>query len=94
MVGHNVDPELMIERSHQRIDDKISRAALDLLLKEPFYAHVLCGKPRVVTLAEVAEKCGPIYGPFCSTSFGGRPAGWWAAARENVVVGPRWTFPS
>lgn len=30
----------------QRIDDQISRAAFDLLLKEPFYAHVLAGMPR------------------------------------------------
>jgi len=34
---------------HQLIDDEISRAAFDLLLKEPFYAHVLAGMPRVVT---------------------------------------------
>ena len=34
---------------HQQIDDEISRAAFDLLLKEPFYAHVLAGMPRVVT---------------------------------------------
>jgi predicted metal-dependent peptidase len=39
----------MMERSHQRIDDEISRAAFDLLLKEPFYAHVLAGMPRVLT---------------------------------------------
>ncbi len=44
-----VDPESMMERSHQRIDDEISRAAFDLLLKEPFYAHVLAGMPRVLT---------------------------------------------
>lgn len=34
---------------HQLIDDEISRAAFDLLLKEPFYAHVLAGMPRVIT---------------------------------------------
>ncbi|MDA7524926.1 hypothetical protein N8667_05020 [Verrucomicrobia bacterium] len=33
----------MTERSHQLIEDEISRAAFDLLLKEPFYAHVLAG---------------------------------------------------
>jgi len=33
---------------HQLIDDEISRAAFDLLLKEPFYAHVLAGMPRQV----------------------------------------------
>ena len=34
---------------HQLIDDEISRAAFDMLLKEPFYAHVLAGMPRLVT---------------------------------------------
>ena len=34
---------------HQLVDDDISRAAFDLLLKEPFYAHVLAGMPREVT---------------------------------------------
>jgi hypothetical protein len=48
--------------------------------------HVLSGKPRVVTLAEVAEKCGPVYGPFCAFSFGDRPAGWGAAASENRIL--------
>lgn len=33
-------------------DDELSRAAFDLLLKEPFYAHVLAGMPRSLT-AEV-----------------------------------------
>lgn len=31
------------------IDDEISKAAFSLLLKEPFYAHVLAGMPREVT---------------------------------------------
>ncbi len=35
--------------AHQIIDDEISRAAFDLLLKEPFYAHVLAGMPRMIT---------------------------------------------
>lgn len=35
--------------SHQHIDDEISRASFDLLLKEPFYAHVLAGMPRVIS---------------------------------------------
>ena len=35
--------------SHQQIDDEISRASFDLLLKEPFYAHVLAGIPRVIS---------------------------------------------
>ncbi|NBV87560.1 MAG: hypothetical protein EBS01_15120, partial [Verrucomicrobia bacterium] len=30
----------------QRADDEISRAVFDLLLKEPFYAHVLASMPR------------------------------------------------
>jgi predicted metal-dependent peptidase len=30
-------------------DDEISKAAFDLLLKEPFYAHVLAGMPRSLT---------------------------------------------
>lgn len=34
---------------HQPIYDEISRAAFDLLLNEPFYAHVLAGLPRLVT---------------------------------------------
>ena len=34
---------------HQIIDDEISRATFDLLLKEPFFAHVLAGMPRLVT---------------------------------------------
>ena len=34
---------------HQRAEDEISRAAFDLLLKEPFYAHVLAGMPRDLT---------------------------------------------
>jgi predicted metal-dependent peptidase len=33
----------------QTADDEISRAAFDLLLKEPFYAHVLTGMPRSLT---------------------------------------------
>ena len=31
----------------QTADDEISRASFDLLLKEPFYAHVMAGLPRV-----------------------------------------------
>lgn len=31
------------------VDDEISRAAFDLLLREPFYAHVLAGMPRLIT---------------------------------------------
>jgi predicted metal-dependent peptidase len=34
---------------HQLVDDEISRAAFDLLLKESFYAHVLAGMPRMIT---------------------------------------------
>jgi len=34
----------------------ISRAAFDLLLKEPFYAHVLAGMPRLISTE--AEKMG------------------------------------
>jgi hypothetical protein len=48
--------------------------------------HIFCGKPRVVSLAEVNEKCGPIYGPFGTMSYGDRPAGWGAAAGENRVL--------
>jgi predicted metal-dependent peptidase len=33
----------------QLIEDEIARAAFDLLLQEPFYAHVLAGMPRVIT---------------------------------------------
>lgn len=33
----------------QQIDDEISQASFELLLKEPFYAHVLAGLPRVVS---------------------------------------------
>ena len=32
-----------------QIDDEISKAAFSLLIKEPFYAHVLAGMPREVT---------------------------------------------
>ncbi len=39
----------MMSHKHQIIADEISRAAFDLLLKEPFYAHVLAGMPREVT---------------------------------------------
>ena len=35
--------------NHQQIDDEISRASFDLLLKEPYYAHVLAGIPRMVS---------------------------------------------
>lgn len=35
--------------SESRVDDEVSRAAFSLLLKEPFYAHVLAGMPREVT---------------------------------------------
>ena len=35
--------------SDSQVDDEISRAAFSLLVKEPFYAHVLAGMPRVVT---------------------------------------------
>ena len=35
--------------NHQQIDDEISRASFELLLKEPFYAHVLAGMPRIVS---------------------------------------------
>ena len=35
--------------NHQQIDDEISRASFELLLKEPFYAHVLSGMPRIVS---------------------------------------------
>lgn len=38
----NKPPDLLI-------DDEISKAAFDLLLKEPFFAHILAGMPRVVT---------------------------------------------
>ena len=34
---------------HQIIDDEVSRATFDLLIKEPFFAHVLAGMPRLVT---------------------------------------------
>ena len=47
--------------------------------------HLFSVKPRVVALADVAEKCGPIYGPFCTFSFGDRPIGWGAAAAEIRV---------
>ena len=39
----------MMSDEHQIIDDEISRATFDLLLKEPFFAHVLAGMPRLVT---------------------------------------------
>jgi len=39
----------MLHLSDQQIDDEISRASFELLLKEPFYAHVLAGMPRVVS---------------------------------------------
>ena len=45
----DLDSKLVMSPEHQQIDDEISRAAFDLLLKEPFYAHVLAGMPRVVT---------------------------------------------
>ena len=35
--------------SESQVDDEVSRAAFSLLLKEPFYAHVLAGMPREVT---------------------------------------------
>jgi predicted metal-dependent peptidase len=35
--------------NQQLVDDEISRSILDLLLKEPFYAHVLAGMPREIT---------------------------------------------
>jgi len=35
--------------NHQQIDDEISRASFELLIKEPFYAHVLAGMPRIVS---------------------------------------------
>ena len=35
--------------NHQQIDDEISRASFELLLKEPFYAHVLAGMPRIIS---------------------------------------------
>ena len=35
----DLDPKLLMSPEHQQIDDEISRAAFDLLLKEPFYAH-------------------------------------------------------
>ena len=38
-----------MSHEHQIIDDEISRATFDLLLKEPFFAHVLAGMPRLVT---------------------------------------------
>ena len=41
---------------HQLVDDEISRAAFDLLLKEPFFAHVLAGMPRLISTE--AEKMG------------------------------------
>lgn len=44
-----MDPQTVIPLDHQSIEDDISRASFDLLLKEPFYAHVLAGMPRVVT---------------------------------------------
>jgi hypothetical protein len=53
-------------------------------LKSPQF--ILCGKPRVVPLAEVAKKCGPIYGPFVTMSSGPRPAGWGTAAGENRIL--------
>jgi len=64
----------------------LSSAAGDNLRQIRSPQHVFCGKPRVVTLAEVAEKCGPVYGPFCTFSFGDRPAGWGAAASENRIL--------
>ena len=45
----------MTEES-QIVDDEISRAAFDLLLKEPFFAHVLAGMPRLISTE--AEKMG------------------------------------
>ena len=38
-----------MSHDHQIIDDEISRATFDLLIKEPFFAHVLAGVPRLVT---------------------------------------------
>ena len=66
--------------------DFLNATAGDRLRQINSPQHVLRGKPRVVTLAEVAEKCGPVYGPFCTFSFGDRPAGWGAAACENRVL--------
>jgi predicted metal-dependent peptidase len=40
---------MMMSHEHQIIDDEISRATFDLLLKEPFFAHVLAGITRLVT---------------------------------------------
>ena len=37
----DLDPKHLMPHEHQLIDDEISRAVFDLLLKEPFYAHVL-----------------------------------------------------
>ena len=45
----DLDPKHLMPHEHQLIDDEISRAVFDLLLKEPFYAHVLAGMPREVT---------------------------------------------
>ena len=42
--------------SESQVDDEVSRAAFSLLLKEPFYAHVLAGMPREVT-ERVATAC-------------------------------------
>ena len=47
---------------------------------------LLCGKPQVVALSEVVEKCGPLYGPFSTFSFGPRPVGWGVAAKDNRVL--------
>ena len=45
----DLDPKHLMPHEHQLIDDEISRAVFDLLLKEPFYAHVLAGMPREIT---------------------------------------------
>ena len=50
---------------------------------------MLCGKPPVVSLGEVADSCGPIYGPIATFSFGERPRGWGVAASENRILS--WT---
>lgn len=47
---------------------------------------ILSGKPRVVTLSEVADSCGPIYRTTSLFSFGGRPPGWGSAAKENRIL--------
>jgi hypothetical protein len=64
----------------------LSAAVADRLRQISSPQFLLRGKPRVVTLAEVSEKCGPVYGPFCTFSFGDRPPGWGAAASENRIL--------